>query len=47
MTDMANWAAFNAVYAEWAGEAKPARAVIPCGPLHYGLALEVEAVGLV
>lgn len=45
--DMANWPAFNAVYARWAGEAKPARAVVPTGPLHFGLKVEVEAVALV
>lgn len=39
-----NWPAFNAVYAQWAGRARPARAVVPTGPLHYGLKVEVEAV---
>lgn len=42
--DMANWPAFNALYARWAGDAKPARAVVPTGPLHFGLRIEVEAV---
>lgn len=42
--DMANWPAFNAVYARWAGNAKPARAVVPTGALHFGLKVEVEAV---
>lgn len=41
-----NWPAFNAVYAQWAGDAKPARAVVPSGPLHFGLKVEVEAVAL-
>jgi reactive intermediate/imine deaminase len=45
--DMANWPAFNAVYAQWAGNAKPARAVVPTGPLHFGLKVEVEAVGVI
>ena len=44
---MDNWPAFNAVYARWAGGSKPARAVVPVGPLHFGLKVEVEAVGLV
>lgn len=44
--DMQNWPAFNAVYAHWAGSVKPARAVVPTGPLHFGLKVEVEAVGL-
>ena len=42
-----NWPAFNAIYAKWAGTARPARAVVPTGPLHFGLRVEVEAVGLV
>lgn len=42
-----NWPAFNAVYAQWAGDARPARAVVPTGPLHFGLKVEVEAVGRV
>ena len=45
--DLAIWPAFNAVYAEWAGSAKPARAVVPTGPLHFGFKVEVEAVALV
>lgn len=45
--DMANWPAFNAVYARWAGDAKPARAVVPTGALHFGLKVEVEAVAVV
>ena len=44
--DLANWAAVNAVYADWAGSAKPARAVVPTGPLHFGFKVEVEAVAL-
>lgn len=46
VTDMSHWPTFNAIYAEWAGDTRPARAVIPCGTLNYGLAVEVEAVGL-
>jgi len=42
-----NWPAFNAVYAQWAGEAKPSRAVVPTGPLHFGLKVEVEAVAVI
>jgi reactive intermediate/imine deaminase len=42
-----NWPAFNAVYGQWAGDARPARAVVPVGPLHFGLKVEVEAVGMV
>lgn len=46
ITDMAQWPAFNAIYAQWAGPARPARAVVPVPVLHYGCALEVEATAL-
>jgi len=42
-----NWPAFNAVYAKWLGPTRPARAIVPTGPLHFGFKVEVEAVGLV
>ncbi|MWL89007.1 MULTISPECIES: RidA family protein [unclassified Cupriavidus] len=45
--DIENWPAFNKVYAAWIGEARPARAVVPTGALHYGFKIEVEAVGVV
>ena len=41
-----NWPAFNAIYAEWAGDARPSRAIVPTGPLHFGFKVEVEAVAL-
>lgn len=44
--DIGNWPAFNALYAEWAGAAKPARCVVPTGALNHGAKLEVEAVAL-
>jgi 2-iminobutanoate/2-iminopropanoate deaminase len=46
VTDIASWPAFNALYAEWAGAARPARCVVPVPQLHYGFQIEVEAVGL-
>jgi reactive intermediate/imine deaminase len=46
VTDIENWPAFNQLYAEWAGEAKPARAVVPVPILHYGFLIEVEAVAV-
>ena len=47
VTDIADWPEFNAIYAQWAGTARPARAVVPVPALHYGFKIEVEAVGLV
>ena len=44
ITDVANWAAFNAVYAEKFGAHKPARTVVPVAGLHYGYLVEVDAI---
>jgi enamine deaminase RidA (YjgF/YER057c/UK114 family) len=41
--DIANWPAFDALYREWAGASRPARAVVPTGPLHFGCKVEMEA----
>jgi len=46
VTDIADWPEFNAIYAQWAGPARPARAVVPVPRLHYGFKIEVEAVAL-
>ena len=47
VTDIALWPAFNALYAAWIGEHRPARAVVPVPQLHHGFLIEVEAVGVV
>lgn len=44
IADIDNWPAFNKMYAEFCGDHRPARAVVPVPHLHYGLALEVEAI---
>ena len=41
------WGPFNALYAAWMGEHRPARCVVPVPALHFGVALEVEAVAQV
>lgn len=46
LVDIAHWPAFNALYAQWLGEHKPARAVVPVPALHFGMLLEAEAVAL-
>lgn len=46
IADIERWPAFNALYAEWAGAALPARAVVPVPALHYGCMLEIEATAL-
>lgn len=42
--DIALWPEINRLYAEIMGDHKPARAVIPCGELHYGALLEMEVI---
>ncbi|WP_370679102.1 RidA family protein [Comamonas sp. GB3 AK4-5] len=44
--DIANWPAFDQLYRAWAGASRPARAVVPTGPLHFGCKVEMEAVAL-
>lgn len=44
--DIANWPAFDTLYRAWAGAARPARAVVPTGPLHFGCKVEMEAIAL-
>jgi reactive intermediate/imine deaminase len=46
VTDIKLWPAFNAIYAQWVGRARPARAVVPVPELHFGFKIEVEAVAL-
>ena len=46
VADIAHWPAFDAIYAAWAHDARPARAVVPTGPLHHGLLVEMEALAL-
>ncbi len=46
VTDIEDWPEFNAIYAQWAGSSRPARAVVPVPQLHYGFRIEVEATAL-
>ena len=47
LTDLGHWPAFNALYADWLGAHRPARAVVPVPALHFGFLLEVEAVAAI
>ena len=40
------WGRVNAVYARVMGEHRPARAVVPVSPLHYGSLIEIQAIAL-
>ncbi len=44
VVDIADWPAFNRLYAETFGDHKPARAVVPVSPLHYGYRIEMDAI---
>jgi reactive intermediate/imine deaminase len=46
IVDLQQWPAFNALYAQWTGAHRPARAVVPVPGLHHGLQIEVEAVAV-
>ena len=46
LDDIANWPAFDKIYEQWAGSFRPARAVVPTGPLHFGFKVEVEVIAL-
>ncbi len=47
ISDVALWPRVNAAYAAVMGEHRPARAVIPCGVLHYGCAVEIDCIAAV
>ncbi|MEP6765125.1 MAG: Rid family hydrolase [Gemmatimonadaceae bacterium] len=42
--DVVLWSAVNAIYTEALGAHRPARTVVPCGPLHYAALIELNAV---
>ena len=46
ITDMAYWPAVNAIYAEFFGEHKPARTVVPVTSLNFACKIEVDAIGI-
>ncbi|MGY2894868.1 RidA family protein [Deinococcus sp. UYEF24] len=47
LTDVDLWGQFNALYARWLGDHRPARCIVPVPALHFGVALELEAVAQV
>lgn len=44
ITDIGYWDTVNKVYAEFFGEHKPSRIVVPVPELHFGCLTEIEAV---
>lgn len=47
VSDIHAWSTFNQLYAQFFGDHRPARSIVPVGPLHYGLGIELEAVATV
>jgi len=47
VSDIHLWDQVNAAYAEFFGTHRPARSIVPCGPLHFGLVVEIEAIAAV
>jgi reactive intermediate/imine deaminase len=41
-----HWSAFNRLYAETLGDAKPARSIVPVPELHHGYLIEIDAVAV-
>jgi reactive intermediate/imine deaminase len=44
VADIAQWDEVDRAYAAFFGTHRPARSVVPCGPLHFGALIEIEAV---
>lgn len=42
--DMAYWDTVNDIYADFFGEHKPARIIVPTRELHHGALVEIEAI---
>lgn len=47
ISDIAYWDSVNEVYAEFFGKHRPARAIVPTGPLHFGCKIEIDAIAAV
>lgn len=46
LSDIADWGELDEVYGRFFGDTRPARSVVPTGPLHFGFRIEIEAVAL-
>lgn len=47
VSDIELWGRVNDVYAEFFGEHRPARAVVPTRALHFGFLVEIECIAAV
>ena len=46
LADIDDWGELDAVYGRFFGAARPARTVVPSGPLHFGFRIEIDAIAL-
>jgi 2-iminobutanoate/2-iminopropanoate deaminase len=44
VSDVSLWSRVNAVYAEFFGDHRPARTVVPTRDLHHGFLVEIDAI---
>ncbi|ALK99507.1 hypothetical protein AB595_03425 [Massilia sp. WF1] len=44
ITDVGLWPEVNRVYSQFMGSSRPARTIVPVGPLHYGALVEINAI---
>ena len=44
VSDIALWGRINQVYADFFGDHRPARAVVPTRELHFGFLIEIDAI---
>ena len=44
VSDIAHWDEVNVVYSRCFGEHRPARSIVPTGPLHFGFLVEIDAI---
>jgi len=47
ISDVSLWGEVNDIYAEYFGEHKPARTIVPTTKLHYGCLIEIDAIAIV
>ncbi|AKD58048.1 RidA family protein [Spirosoma radiotolerans] len=47
ISDISAWGTVNQIYAQFFGDHRPARSVVPCSTLHYGFGIELEAIATV
>ncbi|MBA3942787.1 MAG: enamine deaminase RidA [Sphingopyxis sp.] len=47
LSDIEDWGELDEIYGRFFGDTRPARSVVPTGPLHFGFRIEIEAIALV